>query len=53
MLFLIQQVKILKLGDDAKPLHNMTDYEWQDLFGHNTDLLFNVARTSIRIFIKS
>ena len=42
-----------KLGDDAKPLHNMTDYEWQDLFGHNTDLLFNVARTSLEYLIKS
>jgi len=36
-----------KLGDDAKPLHEMDKDEWDNLFGHNTDLLFNVARTSL------
>ena len=31
----------------------MKNKDWEDLFGHNTDLLFNVARTSLSYFIKS
>lgn len=42
-----------KLGDDAKPLHKMKNKEWKNLFGHNTDLLFNVARTSLEYLMKS
>ena len=42
-----------KLGDNASPLHSMDDKEWQDLFGHNTDLLFNVARTSLGYFMNT
>ena len=42
-----------KLGDDASPLHEMKDEDWKNLFGHNTDLLFNVARTSLSYFMKS
>jgi len=42
-----------KLGEDAKPLHEMQNTEWDNLFGHNTDLLFNVARTSLAYLMKS
>ena len=42
-----------KLGDDAKPLHEMKNTEWDNLFGHNTDLLFNVARTSLAHLMES
>ena len=42
-----------KLGDNASPLHEMKDSDWKELFGHNTDLLFNVARTSLAYFIES
>ena len=42
-----------KLNDGAKELHNMDYNEWQELFGHNTDLLFNVAQTSLEYFVKS
>ena len=42
-----------KIGEDAKPLHEMKNPEWDNLFGHNTDLLFNVARTSLAYLMKS
>lgn len=42
-----------KLGEDAKPLHEMQNTDWDNLFGHNTDLLFNVARTSLAYLMNS